>query len=135
MSISKAVLSGRVARNPEKRFTTNNIPITFFNIDIGENNDEMLLRVIAKGKLAEKAVDAFKKDDIVVIDGRLQYYTVKAQDGTDKKALEIDATNIEVMGKSSAPSTADSDFSFETGFDGLDEVSSVDLIGDDEIPF
>lgn len=135
MSVSKAVISGKLVRNPEKRFTSNNVPITFFNINIGENNDEMLLRIIAKGKLAEKAVTSFKKDDIVVVDGRLQYYTVKAQDGTERKALEIDALNIEAMGKSSVSSESDSDSSFETGFDGLEDVSSVDLIGDDEIPF
>lgn len=135
MSVSKAVISGKLVRNPEKRFTSNNVPITFFNINIGENNDEMLLRIIAKGKLAEKAVTSFKKDDIVVVDGRLQYYTVKAQDGTERKALEVDALNIEAMGKSSGSSESDSDSSFETGFDGLEDVSSVDLIGDDEIPF
>lgn len=135
MSVSKAVISGKVVRNPEKRFTSNNVPITFFNINIGENNEEMLLRIIAKGKLAEKAVTSFKKDDIVVVDGKLQYYTAKLQDGTERKALEIDALNIETMGKSSASSEPDSDSSFETGFDGLEDVSSVDLIGDDEIPF
>lgn len=135
MSVSKAVISGKIVRNPEKRFTSNNVPVTFFNINIGENNEEMLLRVIAKGKLAEKAETSFKKDDIVVVDGRLQYYTAKGQDGTERKVLEIDAANIESMGKASGSPETDSEVSFETGFDGLEDVSSVDLIGDDEIPF
>ena len=29
MSLAKAVLSGTVYRNPEKRFTGNNIPVTY----------------------------------------------------------------------------------------------------------
>lgn len=135
MSISKAVISGKVVRNPEKRFTSNNVPITFFNIDISENNDEAVLRIIAKGKLADKAVNQFKKGDEVVVDGRLQYFTVKSQDGSERKGLEIDAINIELMGKVSSSSSSQEEEAFETGFSDIDEVSSFDLIGDDEIPF
>ena len=52
MSIAKAVISGTVYRNPEKRFTGNNIPVTSFTLNIDEK-DQSLVRVVARGNLAE----------------------------------------------------------------------------------
>ena len=46
MSIAKAVLSGTVYRNPEKRFTGNNIPVTTFTINIDEK-EQSLIRIVA----------------------------------------------------------------------------------------
>lgn len=51
MSLAKAVISGTVYRAPEKRFTSNNVPISAFALNISET-EESLVRVIAKGNLA-----------------------------------------------------------------------------------
>lgn len=51
MSLAKAVISGTVYRAPEKRFTSNNVPISAFAMNISDT-EETLVRVIAKGNLA-----------------------------------------------------------------------------------
>ena len=137
MSLAKAVISGTVYRAPEKRFTSNNVPITAFTININPD-DETLIRVIAKGNLADTMVNSISKGDTVVVEGRLQNNTVKAEDGSEKRIVEIDASSFEKIGGASISSSKSSSSSF--GDDeqivkfGADEFSES-LIGEDEIPF
>lgn len=67
MSLAKAVISGTVYRAPEKRFTSNNVPISAFALNISEN-EETLVRVIAKGNLAQTVEETVNKGDRVVVE-------------------------------------------------------------------
>ena len=80
MSIAKAVLSGTVYRNPEKRFTGNNIPVTTFTLNIDEK-EQSLIRIVARGNNAEAIEQAVSKGDKVVVDGRLQITSIQGEDG------------------------------------------------------
>ena len=137
MTLARATLSGTVYRAPEKRFTSNNVPITAFTININPD-DETLIRVIAFGNLADTMVNSISKGDIVVVEGTLQNNTVKAEDGSEKRIVEISASSFEKIGGSSNSTLKSSSSSF--GEDeqivkfGADEFSDS-LIGDDEIPF
>ena len=138
MSLARATLSGTVYRAPEKRFTSNNVPITAFTININPD-DETLIRVIAKGNLADTMVNSINKGDTIVVEGRLQNNTVKAEDGSEKRIVEIDASSFEKIGggsSSASKSSVSSDFgdSEQIVKFGADEFSES-LIGEDEIPF
>lgn len=133
MSLAKAVITGIVFRAPEKRFTSNNIPITAFTMNISDT-EESLIRVVTKGKLAETLADTVAKGDKVIVEGRLQNNTVKNEDGSEKRIMEIDAFAVETMSGSpsgAAPAgTSDSIVKF-----GEQPEFSDELIGEDEIPF
>ena len=134
MSIAKAVITGTVYRNPEKRFTGNNIAVTSFTLNIDEK-ETSLIRVVARGNLAETVENAVSKNDKIVVEGRLQVATVQAEDGTEKKVMEIDLSSFEVISSSSsAPQkTAETQTSEVVKFA---EVEPEDiLIGEEEIPF
>ena len=131
MSLAKAVISGTVYRSPEKRFTSNNVPISAFAINISDN-EESLVRVVAKGNLATMAEENIAKGDRIVVEGRLQNNVVKNEDGSEKKIVEIDAYTFEKLAGSSAASSAKSPDSIVQF--GQDYISD-DLIGEDEIPF
>lgn len=132
MSLAKAVISGTVYRAPEKRFTSNNVPISAFAMNISDN-EETLVRVIAKGNLAQTVEETVVKGDRVVVEGRLQNNTVKSEDGSEKRIVEIDAYALEKLAGSSAsaPSSKSPDSLVQFGQDDF----SDDLIGEDEIPF
>ena len=134
MSIAKAVLSGTVYRNPEKRFTGNNIPVTSFTLNIDEK-ETSLIRVIARGNNADLLESAVSKGDKVVVEGRLQVASVQSDDGTEKKVMELDMTSFEVLNssKSVSPSSSSSDTSDVVKFSEV-EMDDV-LIGEEEIPF
>jgi len=131
MSLARATISGKVYRAPEKRFTSNNVPITGFTLNIStSNDDEILIRVNSIGNLAETVAQTIEKGDEVVVEGRLQNAVATAEDGTERKIVEVEANSImKISGgivqpvQNQAPAkTASPEYADE-------------LIGDDEIPF
>ena len=130
MSLARATISGKVYRAPEKRFTSNNFPVTGFTLNISGNDDEILIRVNAVGNLAETVAQTIDKGDEVVIEGRLQNSVATAEDGTEKKIVEIEANSImkisggitQPVGNMAPVTAKENEFADE-------------LIGDDEIPF
>lgn len=131
MSLSKAVLSGVVYRAPEKRFTSNNVPITYFTLNIDEK-DETLVRVVAKGNLAENVENNIAKNDKVVVEGRLQNSVIQADDGTERKIVEVDLSSFEKLSGSVGKGNSSQD---EQIVKFAEEDFSDDLIGEEEIPF
>ena len=138
MTLARATLSGTVYRAPEKRFTSNNTPLAGFTININPE-DETLIRVIVMGNLANSVEANIQKGDNVVVEGRLQTNTVKAEDGSERKIVELNASSFEKLSGSaitapvssaSAP-TPDGEQIVKFGADEFSES----LIGEDEIPF
>ncbi len=137
MSISKIAITGQVLRNPEKRFTENNVTISSFTVNFGEANEEKIIRVLTFGKLADQIAETVKKGQKVIIEGRLQTNSTKTDSGVDKKFFEIIAQNVEIFDKSSESASLPSDEKDEKEdeFSLSEEIYSDDLIGEDEIPF
>ena len=129
MSLAKAVISGIAVRDAEKRFTSNDLAILNFTMNINEA-DETLLRVVMMGKMADNAEGLIKKGSKVTVEGRLQTNTFKDSNGQDKKIVELYAQSFDVAGKDevvvSSSSAPDID---------LPDEAPDELIGDDEIPF
>ena len=135
MSIAKAVLSGTVYRNPEKRFTGNNIPVTSFTLNIDEK-EQTLIRIVARGNNAEAVEQTVSKGDRIVVDGRLQVSSIQSEDGTEKKVMELDLSSFEVMSGSQSVSSSSSSKKSSDEVVKFAEVEMDDvLIGEEEIPF
>lgn len=130
MTIAKAVVTGIVYRAPEKRFTSNDVAISAFVLDIGEK-EETLLRVLSKRNVLDGIVSNLSKGDKVLVEGRLQIATAKMDDGSERKVYEIDANTIEKMDGSTAPVSNNN----EEIVKFAQEEFSDELIGEDEIPF
>jgi single-strand DNA-binding protein len=133
MTIAKAVVTGTIYRAPEKRFTSNDVAVSTFVLDIGEK-EETLMRVISKRNVLDAVVSSCSKGDKVLIEGRLQIATAKMDDGSERKIFEIDAATIEKMDGSSstyAPSNANNGEIVKFA----QEEFADELIGEDEIPF
>ncbi len=131
MTISKAVISGIVVRDAEKRFSNSGLAVTNFTLNIDEQN-ETLLRVIAIGNLAELAEQQMKKGKKVIVEGRLQTNSFKNDNGEDKKIYELQASAFDVFdGSFSSASSSASTSSIEFS----QEEEPDELIGTDEIPF
>lgn len=137
MSLAKSVVTGTVYRQPEKRFSQNNVAVSAFVLNI-DDRDEMLLRVISKRNSLDEVVSSLSKGDKVLVEGRLQTATVKMDDGSDKRIYEIDANSIEkISGESSSStqSSGNSKFGTEEIVKFESDDFSNELIGEDEIPF
>lgn len=130
MTIAKAVVTGIIYRAPEKRFTSNDVAISTFVLDIGEK-DETLIRIISKKTVLDGLVSSFNKGDRVLVEGRLQIANAKMEDGSERKIYEIDANTIEKMGGSAASKSSNNDEIVKFA----QEEFTDELIGEDEIPF
>ena len=138
MSLAKSVVTGTVYRQPEKRFTQNNVAVSAFVLNIGDR-EEMLLRILSKRTALDEVVSTLEKGDRVLVEGRLQTAAVKMDDGSEKRIYEIDANSIEKMGEGSFDSTSSASSSSKFGTEEIVKFESDDfsneLIGEDEIPF
>ena len=133
MTLAKAVVTGYVYRNPEKRFTQNNVSVSAFVLNIGDK-DEMLIRVISKRTALNDIIDDISKGDKVLVEGRLQIANVKSDDGSERRIYEIDANGIEKMSADAVSSSKSANNNDEiVKFAGEEFVD--ELISEDEIPF
>ncbi len=133
MTLAKIFVTGTVVKNPEKRYTQNDLPITSFTIDVNPQ-DESLVRVFTMGNSADSVEQTIKAGDSVLVEGRLQTNTLKTTSGKDKKIFEINASTVEKISASASAAQApaaqkDNLVQFAT------EEISQDLIDEDEIPF
>jgi len=128
MTICKATFSGTVFRGPEKRATQNNIPITFFTLNV-DGKEELLVRVVSMGKAAETVSQNISKNDRIVVDGRLKISVVKDEDGLEKRIMELDLSSFEKIGGEAKGSAPDKLVQFD------EQDYSDDLLGEEEIPF
>ncbi len=133
MTLAKSVVTGIVFRAPEKRFTSNNVAVSAFVLNIGEK-DEILVRVISVKNYLDGIVSSLSKGDKVLVEGRLQIALVKNDDGSEKRVYEIDANSIEKMGATST-NISENSTNNEEIVKFAQEDFSDELIGEDEIPF
>lgn len=101
-SLSKIVVSGRVVRAPEKRFTPNgNVPVTEFAIAVESpprqdgTVESQPVKIVCWRDLAERVANDVKKGDLVAVDGRLQINNFTTNDGQRRRDAEIDASSVE----------------------------------------
>lgn len=137
MSIARITISGNVYRTPEKRFTGNNIPVTSLSLNVNEK-EPFFIRVIARGNSAETLEQSVKKDDRIVVEGRLQMVSVQTEDGKERKVAEVDLSSFEIISSSgeNSPSSASVKTSKEKPVVEFSEMEMSDtLIGEEEIPF
>lgn len=131
MTIAKAVVTGIIYRAPEKRFTSNDVAVSTFVMDIGER-EETLLRIISKRNALDNVVSSCNKGDKVLVEGRLQIAKAKMDDGSERNIFEIEAATIEKMdGSATVPSSNNN----EEIVKFAQEEFADELIGEDEIPF
>lgn len=102
MTMSKIVVSGKVVRAPEKRFTPNtNVAVTEFAIAVESpvrqdgTVESQPVKVIAWRDLAERCAQEVKKGDLVAVDGRLQINNFTNSEGARRRDAEIEATSVE----------------------------------------
>ena len=98
--LNRVVLIGRLANDPELKYTPSGIAVTTFTIAVnripnaqGEREADFI-PIVAWRQSAEFAANYLTKGRLVAIDGRLQIRSWVAQDGTRRKSAEVVAENL-----------------------------------------
>ena len=160
MSVNKAILVGRLGRDPETRYTSGGQAVCNFSIATdstykdrsGERQKRTEWhRIVLWGKLAEIAQQYLKKGHLVFIEGRIQTREWEdKRDGQKRTTTEIVGNEMRML-TSRAEGAADgagagagygmghgrsADADFDAAGPGPDEASApAPEISDEDIPF
>ena len=126
--MNKVILIGRLTKDPEIRYTNNQLAIASFTVAIdrfSRNSDEKKAdfpRVTCFGKTAQLVEQYVKKGQQVAIDGSLQTGSYKDNDGKTVYTTDVIADRVEFLGskKQDGENTTYNPLADE-GFTALDE--------------
>jgi len=103
--MNKAILIGRLTKDPEMRTTTSGLTVTSFTVAVsrpfaeanGERGTDFLNCVVWR-KQAENVAKYCQKGSQVAVEGRIQTRSYDHQDGTKRYVTEIVCDNVTFLG-------------------------------------
>ena len=107
MSVNKAILIGRLGRDPEVRYMPNGEAVCNFSIATDETwKDQSGQRqtktewhaITLYRRMAEVAGQYLKKGSLVYIEGRIQSRKYTGKDGIERTAYEIIGSEMKMLG-------------------------------------
>jgi single-strand DNA-binding protein len=103
VSFNRVILAGNLTRDPELRFTQSGTPVCGFGLAVNrvfsKNEEVDFFNISAWRELGETVANYKKKGDPVLVEGRLQYRTWEAQDGSKRSAVDVVADNVQFLGR------------------------------------
>lgn len=147
--MNKAVLIGRLTKDPELRFTPGSgAAVTTLTLAIDKYNTKTqqkeadFVQVVVWGKQAESTANHMTKGSQVAISGRIQTRSYDAKDGTKKYVTEVVADQfggVEFLGSKGSNNNSNNEYSaphdtFSDGNFDNEDITPVDN-PDSEMPF
>ena len=143
--INKAIIVGRLGKDPEMRYMGDGTAVANFSVATSEewkdkNSGEKKERtewhrIVAFRKLGEICGEYLTKGRQVYVEGRIQTREWSDKDGNKRYTTEIVASDIQMLGsrdEGAKKSTAD----YDPGYNrGGNFTRSEGPIGEDDIPF
>ena len=130
--MNKVVLIGRLAKDIEVRYTTNQKVVATFSLAVNRDfknaNGEYeadFFNIVMWGRPAELAGNTLRKGNKIAVEGRIQNRSYEAKDGTKRYVTEIIANGFEYLEKREQPK--------DMASMGTDVTK--DLPFDEEVPF
>lgn len=125
--LNHITIQGRLCKNPELRYTPNNIPVATFCVAVDRDYDRQktdFINVVAWRQTAEFVDKYFRKGQLIVVSGSLQLRDWTDKRGDKRTVAEVVAEHLYFCGDKSTGKAVDVD----PGFSDFDD-------GDGELPF
>ena len=106
-SLNKVMLLGRLGKDPEIRYTAQQMPVCTFSLATGERRKDASGQwveqtewhnIVVWGKTGENCHKFIKKGREVFIEGRIQTRKWQDKEGRDRYTTEIVALNVQFLG-------------------------------------
>ncbi len=102
--LNKVILIGRVANDPELKYTPSGVAVSTFRVAVnrpftnaqGEREADFI-DVVAWRQAAEFAANYLGKGRLVAVEGRLQVRSYQAQDGSRRRVSEVVIDNLKAL--------------------------------------
>ncbi len=141
MGVNKAILIGRLGKDPELKYTTSGKTVASFSLATSErwtgadgqkNESTTWHNIVAWGKSAEIMKEYLVKGREVYIEGRIDNRSYEDKEGVKKYISEIVVTNFQLIG--GRPQDGRSDGGSGGGSAPMPEPSGAGS-SDDDLPF
>ena len=140
--LNVVVLIGRVATDPELKYTPSGIAVTSFRIAVnrsvkpqeGQEREADFINIVAWRQQAEFAANYLTKGRLVAVQGRLQVRSWVAQDGTKRFTAEVVAWQLRGLDRPKEQVAAAEAAPFEEGTVGA-AVEPAPEVEEDFDPF
>lgn len=135
--MNRVILIGRLARDPELRFTASGKAVATFSIAVNrpfsKEKEVDFFNIVVWGKSAENCANYLAKGRLVGLEGRLQTRSYETQTGDKRYVTEVIADNVEFLeyAKSETPARNNNDF----GSVDIDMSEFTAMNDDEDIPF
>jgi single-strand DNA-binding protein len=133
--INKAILVGRLGKDPEVRYTPDGLMVTRFNLATDEQRKDKSgqkiqktewHRIVTFGKLAEICGSYLAKGKMIFVEGRIQTSSWEDKDGVKRYSTEIIATDMRMLESKGQSRGAEPP---------SEEPYSSDAVPDEDVPF
>ncbi len=103
VAFNKVILAGNITRDPELRFTGDGVPVVNFGLAVNDKRSKKedavdFFDISAWRELGETIANYKKKGDPILVEGKLQYRTWEAQDGSKRSKVDVVAHNVQFLG-------------------------------------
>ncbi len=124
-SINRVILAGNLTKDPQLRFTNDGVAVCSFGLAVNRVRSKQggvdYFEINAWRELGEAVANYKKKGDGVIVEGRLQYRTWEAQDGSKRSKVDVVAENVQFLGNGKS-SSGGSTASAEEAGDEFDDL-------------
>ena len=100
--LNKAVLMGRLTRDPELKYTQNNLPVVQFTVAVernraaqGQEKQTDFINVVAWRKTAEFVSQWFTKGMMIIVEGSIQSRRWQDKNGNNRTSVEVVADEVQ----------------------------------------
>ena len=94
--LNRAILMGRLTRDPELKQTPNNVSVATFSLAVDrnyqsdkDNKQTDFINIVAWRHTAEFVNKYFKKGQLVAVEGSIQSRSYQGKDGNNRTAFEV----------------------------------------------
>ena len=130
--MNKVILVGRLAQDPEVRYTQSGKAVASFNLAVENNfgNEKKadFIPIVAWNKLAEICGNNIGKGRKILVEGRLQIRSYEDKDGQKTRVAEVIAQTIEFLDYKKSDNDGSSS-------DVVPESFGSEVFPEEQIPF
>ena len=101
-ALNRVQLIGRLAADPEVRFTSSGLPVCTLRVATNERESAEFHDVVVWRQLAEFAGQYLAKGRMVYVEGRLHGRSWQAENGTTRRSVEVVADDLQALDRPAA---------------------------------
>lgn len=138
--MNRVILIGRLARDPELRFTASGKAVATFSMAVNrpfsKEREADFFNIVVWGRTAENCANYLAKGRLVGLEGRLQSRSYETQTGEKRYVTEVVADNVEFLewgNKEGQTTPARQNDDFGSVDIDINEFQAMD--DDEDIPF